>query len=217
MLKNNQSGLMDPLVVPLATSVVIIIITLGFGFWSYSQYTDLDKNFDAKVAEAVILQRSEIRETVDSEFRELEKQPLRLYQAPADKASVLINYPKTWSVYADESESGARELDLYLHPGFVRTLDGDNLHALRVTLEDRQYAKVLDSYNRRIEDGELKSSIVKSSGVQGVRLDGLIEADITGSLVLLPVRDKTLFVWTESTEFKADFDRLILPQLSFIP
>lgn len=208
---------MNPLAIPLGITVFIAIATIGFGAWSYFGLTDLETNFDAKVEEAVTVRQSEIRETVDAEFRELEKQPLRTYQSPSSLGSVKISYPKTWSVYAEEEGSGSKELEVYMHPGFVRSIDGDNLHALRVTLEDKQYAKVVDSYTRRIEDGDIKSTVFRSSGAKGVRLDGLIDPDITGEMVILPVRDKTLIVWTESNEFVGDFNSTILPQLTFIP
>lgn len=217
MIKHNQRGAMDPLTIPLAFAVIITIISVVFGIWSYMQFSDLDTNFDAKVEQAVDNRQGEIREEVNLEFIEKEKQPYRTYQSPSTLAGVKVSYPKTWSVYADEDERSSRELNVYMHPGFIRTLDGDTPHALRIALDDKEYARELSSYQRRIEDGKLKSSVFKSSGVQGVRLEGEIDSDVTGVIVLLPVRDKTLSVWTESDEFKNDLDRAILPTLNFTP
>jgi hypothetical protein len=38
-----------------------------------------------------------------------------------------------------------------------------------------------------------------------------------GILVLLPMRDKTLKIWTESTAYFTDFNTYILPNLTFSP
>ena len=50
--------------------------------------------------------------------------------------------------------------------------------------------------------------------VLGARIDGEITTKRTGSVVLLPLRDKTLKIWTESNAYTADFDE-ILTNLSF--
>jgi hypothetical protein len=39
----------------------------------------------------------------------------------------------------------------------------------------------------------------------------------TGTMVLLPMRDKTLEIWTEAPAYLADFNTYILPNITFSP
>jgi len=38
-----------------------------------------------------------------------------------------------------------------------------------------------------------------------------------GSMVMFPLRDKTLKVWTEADQFVGDFNNSVLPNLTFVP
>jgi len=55
----------------------------------------------------------------------------------------------------------------------------------------------------------------------GTRLDGAINQTQTGaqngSLVVIKIRDKTLKIYTESTDFVGDFNNVILSNLTFVP
>jgi hypothetical protein len=53
--------------------------------------------------------------------------------------------------------------------------------------------------------------------VTGVRVDGQIADNIQGSMIILPLRDKTQEIWTESNSFLPDFNNNILPNLTFSP
>jgi hypothetical protein len=57
----------------------------------------------------------------------------------------------------------------------------------------------------------------KVPDIIGSRLDGAIEDEKNGVMILLPMRDKTLKLWTNSTQFKADFETHILPNFTFSP
>jgi hypothetical protein len=39
----------------------------------------------------------------------------------------------------------------------------------------------------------------------------------TGTMVLLPMRDKTLEIWTESNDYLNDFNTYVLPNMTFAP
>jgi hypothetical protein len=53
--------------------------------------------------------------------------------------------------------------------------------------------------------------------VKGVRLEGFLEKDKEGIMVMFPLRDKTLRIWTESKEFSGDFNNIVIKKLSFSP
>jgi len=60
----------------------------------------------------------------------------------------------------------------------------------------------------------------KVPSVAGTRLSGQIFSSskaAPGTIVLVPMRDKTLEIWTESNDYLPDFNTYILPNLSFSP
>jgi hypothetical protein len=48
-------------------------------------------------------------------------------------------------------------------------------------------------------------------------LSGQIAQQQKGTMVILPLRDKTLEVWTESDAYLSDFKNYVLPNLTFSP
>jgi hypothetical protein len=53
--------------------------------------------------------------------------------------------------------------------------------------------------------------------VVGSRIDGEINLGQKDSMILLPVRDKTIKISTESQEFMGDFNDIVLANLKFVP
>jgi hypothetical protein len=51
----------------------------------------------------------------------------------------------------------------------------------------------------------------------GVRLDGTIAENVKGSVILLPLRDKTIRIMTQSATYVADFDKFVVPSISYNP
>jgi hypothetical protein len=60
-------------------------------------------------------------------------------------------------------------------------------------------------------------SLPKLPQVGGMYLTGQISQRQQGTMVLLPLRDKTLEVWTESSAYMNDFTNNVLPNLTFSP
>jgi len=82
-------------------------------------------------------------------------------------------------------------------------------YALRVTIESKDYDKVIASYESLVKKGDLKSSAVSVNGNNGTRLNGSFSKDIRGSAVIYKIRDKTVTLRTDADTFKPDFDALI--------
>ena len=213
----NQRGNVDPLIIPLIATILIAFGLAGFGVWSYSGYIDNRDNVDQKVAAAVETAEANQRTQLQADFDQQAKIPLKTYISPAAVGSITIKYPKTWSAYIEEEISSSQPFSAYFHPDCVPALRSDVALALRATLDDDNYADVLEGYDHDITSGELTVKPVKVAGVSGVRLTGTIDRDVQGVMVMFPLRDKTLKVWTESTSFLADFDNIILKKLSFSP
>ena len=99
--------------------------------------------------------------------------------------------------------------EAYFNPGVVPMIDNKQQDALHVTIEEKDYDKVVDSYKQPVSKGELKSSSVKFAEQNGTRLDGSFTKDIRGQAVIFKIRDKTVTVRSDAETFKEDFEALI--------
>lgn len=208
---------LNPLIVPLVVAVLLVFGLAGTSIWFNSKYrsasTDLQNQIDAAVQSAKAQQKTELEE----EFAEASKSPHKAYTAPVELSSIGVTYPKTWSSYVVEKSGTGTVLDGYFHPGTVPAVNGKTPFALRVTLETKAYAKEVAGYDGEVDKGVLKAKAVSILGVQGVRLDGQIDKGINGAIVLLPLRDKTLKIWTENTDYLKDYNDTILAFFTFSP
>lgn len=221
MKQLNQRGSLNPLLIPLILVILLLIGAGSFAAWAFMSRQDYKNNTDQKVSAAVTVAEQQTSSKKDNEFLEKEKLPLRTYNGPTTFGSLSLQYPKTWSVYADEQVSGATPLDVYFQPNFVPAINSTNAtYALRVQVTSTSYASVLKGYETTVTSGKLKASAyvpAKVPSVTGTRLDGEVSPNKQGAMVIMPLRDKTLKIWTESNDFLNDFNNNILPNYSFEP
>ncbi len=199
---------------------VLFIFTLVFGFWAFAQMQDYKNNSDKKAAAAVKVAENSQETKLNAEFAEKEKSPYKTYQSTADFGSVKIVYPKLWGSYVDEAGQGASPVNGFFHPNFVPRTTGDLPIALRVQVVSTSYAQSLKQYDGNVNSGAVKARPINVEGVKGVtgmRFDGKIASQYTGSMVMFPVRDKTLKIWTEIPSNVADLDNIVLKNLTFSP
>jgi hypothetical protein len=198
---------------------VLFIATLVFGGWAFTSRQDYKNNVDSKIADATTVAVQEAETAKDAEFLEEEKLPTRPFKGSATYGSLTFNYPKTWSIYAEEATSGV-VLDVYAFPGVVPGVTSSTLYALRVEITSTTYDNELKKFERDITSGDVKSTAYRPelvSGVLGVKLDGAIEREVQGSMVMFPLRDRTIKIYTEIPEFFNDFNSIILPSINFVP
>lgn len=219
-MRLNQKGSINVLAVSLFLVVIALFASIIFGAWAFMSREDYKNNVDQKIAVAQEVTKQQTETAKDNEFQENEKQPLKKYKTPAELSSIEVSYPKTWSAYIDEKAGGSSPLVAYFNPQFVPAINNVNLYALRMELSNRTLvdeAKSLDGY---VKQGKVTSqpyqSIVKGSGL-GIKFEGEIAPKKQGVLVLLPIREKTLKLWTESNDFKNDFENIILKNISYSP
>ncbi len=210
--KLNQKGMMDLLVIPLSITAILFIVAAIFAGIYYNKFVNQRDNnqplIDAAVEQATTTQKK----TLQDQFAEQEKQPYKTYTSPSELGSVKLIFPKTWSSYVS---LGKGTIDYYGHPNYV---PADNVnYALRMSVEDRQFTDVIKQYNQKIKKGDLTASAITVAGTTGVRIDGALTKDQTVGMVIFPLRDKTLSVWTESQDFRSDFDNIVIKNLSFAP
>lgn len=217
--KLNNTGSANPLLLGLIACVILLVISLIFGLGQMSKANDYKNNFDSKVGEEVAKQSKVIAEQKQAEFDEKEKAPYKFWTSPTQYGSVKVGFPKTWSYYLslNEASSSGRAIDLYAYPDYVPELSNSTKYALRTTLETADYNEVLDGYRKKSAQDKLEISTIQVSNVSGIKIKGALKKDVSGTLAVFPIRDKVLTVWTESKDFEADFENIILKNLSFIP
>lgn len=209
----NQKGQMNILTIPLILAALLLVGASVLSVVFYMQYVDQRDNNQPKIEAAVEKAKEEQASELEAAFLEREKSPYDTYTAPAELGSVKLTYSKKWSAYVD-LKSG-RDMEMYVHPNYVPSKDVN--YALRMSVVSRQFASELKSYDSLVRRGELKATSIEVAGTKGVRLDGFLESDVEGSLVAFPLRDKTLRVWTESKDFRGDFNNIVLKKLTFVP
>lgn len=220
MKQRDQRGIIDAWFLAFVLMLILFLGAVGFGVWAFMGRQDYKNNVEPKIAAAVAKAEDATSTKKDQEFAEKEKQPLRTYTGPSAYGSVTISYPKTWSVYADESNRGSNPLDAYLNPAFVPGLQSDTNVALRLQVVSTPYADVARSFESQVKNGKVTVkpyAIAKVPSVTGLRVDGEIASKKSGSMVIVPLRDKTLKIWTEASQFVADFDTNVLPNVTLVP
>jgi len=215
-----QSGY-SALVLSLSLSIFFLVVAIVFGAWAFMQMLDYKDHSDAKVAAAVTQAKTEEDSVKDAAFAEVEKQPLRTYQGSATYGSVNVSYPKTWSAYVVDTRNTTPFIDGYFYPGSVPDVTQQaSVFALRVQVVDDDYSNVVKQLTSLVQQGKATVTPYKAPKVPsviGVRVDGQITFAKTGSMVILPLRNMTLKVWTEGPQFENDFNTNILPNLTFKP
>jgi hypothetical protein len=208
------------LIISLTLAVIFLLGAIGFGFWAYTNMQDYKYNSDEKVTTAVETAREEVSARKDAEFVEAEKKPTRLYSGPATYGSINFSYPKTWSAFVTDQNSGTT-IDGYFHPGVVPGLQSGTGFALRLQVVSSNYANEVSKWQGQVKSGKVKVSAYKAplmQSVTGTRVEGEIQSKLQGVLVLLPLRDKTIEISTLSKDqFAGDFDSIVLPSFSFEP
>ena len=219
-MKTNQTGAINVLLLPVILLSILFLGAAGFGFWAFNSRQDYKNNSDAKVQAAVAVAQQQTSTAKDNEFANKEKQPLKTYNGPSAYGSVVLQYPKTWSGYVVQNDNGGgTALDGYFYPGIVPSInDQGKAFALRFQVVSRSYTDVLKEVQNLDKNMVITSyALPKVPSTVGVMAKGQIAQNKTGSMVVLPMRDKTLKIWTEGTDFQSDFDNLILANFSFQP
>lgn len=217
MRKLDEKG---SLLIPLVLVSTLLLAALAFGFWAFAGRQDYKNNAESKIDEAVKDAEAALTIEKDAEAAEAAKRPYVVYTSPSTFGTMKISHPRTWSVYADEGgTNGAGALKGYMHPGYVPAETSSINYALRFEVLSQQYDQVLRQFDGPVRQGRAAVSgyrLPEVANVSGVRIEGELTGLKQGVLILLPLRDKTIKLWTEGQQFRADFEE-ILKQFTFIP
>ncbi|HVX58698.1 MAG TPA: hypothetical protein VG964_03090 [Candidatus Saccharimonadales bacterium] len=205
---------------------VLLVLALAFGGWAFSSKQSIKKDADKELASAS--SQLKTAQADEAAATAANKSPYKVFTGSSSYGSVTFKYPKSWSAYVDQT-STSQPIDGYFYPGVVPGTQSNTAFALRVELLNSDYAGVIEQMQSDVQDGSLKASaflpakLKHVSGAQaGTRFDGVVGQDqndnpLTGSMVVLKVRDKTLQIYTESKDYLSDFNNIVLPNLSYNP
>lgn len=211
----NQRGALNVLLIPLIASVLCFFTTLGFAVWAYAEREDYKNNSDKKANAAVQVARDKLSAEKDNEFLEKEKYPLVEYQGPAQFGSIKFSYPKTWSGYVSTTDDAF----FVFNPNVVNAGD-QTAQALRITVENSPYNDVIGQFDGQVQEGKMKATayaLPKVKDIVGLRFDGQIEEGKVASVIVLPLRDKTIKIASEQPDRFDDFNKIILANFTFSP
>ncbi len=227
MKRLNDKGAINGLVLTESLTTLLLIGALGFGLWAFLGLQDYRNNTDKKIAAAVAVAKQTTASEKDNEFAKKEKSLLTSYISPAVYGSIGLNYPKIWNAAVSESIDNNITVNAFFQPRVISIPSlADNSgkdsvsFALRLQLLKASYSTTLSNYAPGTASGKIKVTPFKAAlvpSVMGVRLDGEIFPGKQSSMVILPLRDKTIQVWTESAQYLTDFNDSILPSLTFLP
>lgn len=214
-MNKNEKGSLNVLLISLIFTVVLFMSAAAFGVWAYMGRQDYKNNTDQKTAAAIEIAKKKLSDEKDNEFIEKEKFPLDTYKGPADFGSITVMYPKTWSAYISTNQ----QPEFVFNPRYV-SADPNSKQAVKIQVVNTSYSDSITSYDSQVQTGALKAKaykLPKVSKVVGLRFDGQISEQLTGSVVVLPLRDKTIIITNEVPNLRDDFDKIILENLTFIP
>lgn len=207
-IKTDQNGNITTIAVGVLAFLVIVLGSLSA--WALIKYNEEKDTVSQQVAAAVEEARTQQRQEDERRFEEERKNPYRSYSAPEVFGGIAFEFPKNWNVHSVDTTRGSTQIDLTIHPEAVRETDnGVNIYAFRMQLIDELFDQQNRRYQRMAEKGELKAQPVTVSEIEGVQYDGEVVKDKDGRLIVLPYRDKTITIWTESRDYLDDFQEIL--------
>lgn len=211
---------LNTLLIPFVLSLVFLLFALCFAIWAFAGMQDYKNNVDQKIATATTVKEKEVSSAKEVEFLEREKSPLKTYQGPAALGTVTLQYPKTWSAYIKQDAQN-EPLDGYFHPNYVPGTDSKTAYALRVKVINQSYDQIVKKFDAGVKSGKIRVAPFSlkqlPSGIVGSRVEGEVTTGQQVTMIVFPLRDKTLEISTELPQHVKDLDTIILPNLTFIP
>jgi hypothetical protein len=221
-MKLNQDGAVSGVTISLVLSLVLLIASVSFGVWAFSGRQKYKNNTDQLISTAVSSAKQQQQNSDNQAFAIAEQKPLIQYLGPQQYGTISLWYPRTWSSFVDSSGGASEPLDGYFAPGTLPSVtdDGNTNFALRIQVESTSYSDTVQDLQSEQQANQVTItaySLPKLPKVVGIEAVGLLPDDVTGTMVVLPLRGVAVEVWTEGTAYLSQFNNDILPNLSFSP
>jgi hypothetical protein len=179
-------------------AVILLVTTLVFAAGASTTTAELDAKYAAGVEDG----KAEQKKADVAEYNKATVSSTRTYTAPVVHGSFEITYPKAWNLSIDSTS--ALPVDGLVDPGYVNLVSAE--HALKFTLQDKAFESSKKDYDDLMKKGA-KRTEVTVSGIKGYQYVGKINEDAkeaVGTVVIVPLRDKTMLLQTDSNELYAD-------------
>jgi hypothetical protein len=207
-----------------------------FAVMTFADFSKYSNNGEEIVAEARDLaaesQKAEdeelfIEAAKGTQFENI-KNPLKYahFKAPAQFATIEFDYPATWAVYQKNEASkttDANRYDVYFDVGQVSSTQYAQPHSLLVSIVNTSYEKTLEGFRKNVDSGVLTAIPYVVPGhdgdvdYSGVRLDGQLETGVSGVMLILKTREKSLLIRSDLAATMDDFEKIVLPSFTFLP
>ena len=221
-MKYDQRGAISLLSI-FSTLITILFIVAVILSVVYYQGEKKYKNDSNQLIATAVASAVQSQQTTDKNvFAKESLQPLQPFIGPEAYGTVTVYYPKTYSAYIVVNSGNSIPVNGFFEPGFVPdTTNQANAFALRLQVDAESYDQELLQYASPAKEGLVTItaySLPKVPSVVGVKITGKILTNVqNGIMIILPLRNTTLQVWTEAPQYESNFNTLILPNLSFSP
>lgn len=221
---SDERGSVNPLLIAAIILAILLVMAAGGFIWAYSSMVNYRDNANQMADSAATKAKNDQQKSDAASCEESKKSPYLEFQSSSTMGSIRFKYPKSWSSYTS-TDSDDDTLEVYFAKNNVPKVEDDvTPYALRLKVVNQSYSTVVANYKSKVssEDSNLKASTVKetssdkSTYYNGIRFDGQISENLNGSIVLFPVRDKTLELYCDSSTYMDDFKK-ILDSLDFQP
>lgn len=197
-------------------AAILLLLTIFFGARAFINSEDLTEANLQGQKEGAAAQKA-----VDEKAFTTEKNSdFRTYVAPDYAGSFRVSVPKSWSIAVTPNESGTT-LSALSSPDFVENkLDKYALRFALINKEIEEVKKPLDNLTKEKDPKKRKLNVedITVSGIKGFKYTGQISSKIpNGTLVLVPLRDKTFSIQTDDNEQYLTVFNSIVANLSLNP
>lgn len=197
-------------------ATVLLLLTIFFGARAFINSEDLAEANKQGQQEGAAAQKAADAKAFTTE----KNSDFRTYVAPDYAGSFRVNVPKSWSIAVTPNDSGAT-LSALSSPDFVENkLDKYALRFALLNKEIEEVKKPLDNLTKEKDPKKRKLNVeeITVSGIKGFKYTGQISSKIpNGTLVLIPLRDKTFSIQTDDNDQYLEVFNSIVANLSLNP
>ena len=205
VLKSKKDLIKNIVIAALAVCTVLFLVLF---FLESSKYNEMSADFDSKVASAAAKKVDEEVTKVEKEYNAKYNQPYSSFVGPEDYGRIEFKYPRTWSVYVASDGSAGSNYAAYFNPNEVTAINKETAYALSIEIVNETFEKTTEKYDAK--GSGLSSRSVSINGSSAVYYTGTIpETKLSGAMLVIKNRDKTVILKTYDSAFLQDFESII--------
>lgn len=190
---------------------VLFVVTLGFVVLFGAKLGSANKQKSNEITAALATQSKELNATFQSE----KEKTTTKYIADEVFGSFEFSYPKVWSTNVTEEIGASQELVFLADPNMIvinKDVAGP-YPALRLLVYQEKYARQLtdtENSNKNVKNPMIEKDVTVS-GIKGKKFVGTEEkSGKQFAYVILPLRDKTLYIGTDDlTAYTKNYETIL--------